>query len=83
MGKWAIQKWFMDDEDHSAKLVDDCVYGETFNTKREATEYLDGMYDSMNAGAESLFYSNPGDADEYIDSDWDNDSIQYEVGKLD
>lgn len=41
------------------------------------------MYDSMNVGAEVLRLSNPGDADEYIDPDWDDDSIQYEVGKLD
>lgn len=25
MAKWAIQKWFFDDEDHTASLIDDCV----------------------------------------------------------
>ena len=83
MAKWAIQKWSFDEEDHTASLIDDCVNGETFHTKREAQESLDEMYDSMNVGAEVLRLSNPGDADEYIDPDWDDDSIQYEVGKLD
>lgn len=33
MAKWAVQKWYFDDEDHAAYLIDDCVYGETFRTK--------------------------------------------------
>ena len=41
MGKWAIQKIFFNDEDHTAEVVDECVYGETFRTKREAEEYLE------------------------------------------
>ena len=83
MGKWAIQKIFFNDEDHTAEVVDECVYGETFRTKREAEEYLEDMRDSMNVGAETLYLNNPGDAEEYIDLDWNNDNYQYEVGKLD
>ncbi len=76
MAKWAIQKWFFNDKDQTASLIDECVYGETSHTKREAEEYLDEMQDSMNEGAEILGLSNPGDADEYVDSDWDDDNIQ-------
>ena len=83
MAKWAIQKIFFNDEDHTAEVIDECVFGETFSTKREAEDYLEEMKDSMYAGAETLYLSNPGDADEYIDSDWFDDNIQFEVDKLD
>ena len=82
MAKWAIQKLFFNDEDHTYDVIDECVFGETFRTKREAEDCLYYMQGSFAGGAENLHLNNPGDCDGYIDGDWNNDNIQYEVGRL-
>lgn len=73
MAKWAIQKIVFNDLDSTAEVIDECVYGETFRTKKEAEAYLADMYDSMGEGEEIVGCR---------DADWHNDDIQYEVGKL-
>ena len=82
MAKCTIQKLFFNDGDHTVDIIDECVFGEIFRTKREAEDYLYDMQGSFAEGAETLRLNNPGDCDEYIDDDWDDDNIQYEVVRL-